>query len=331
MAGGATTLQFRLVLSAVDRGVDLSTKLVVPRREDETMTHVVLRVLAFCLYYRAEQPEGGELRLAPGPADRDGPDLWAHDFGGRPTEWIICGAPDVEELRYVFQHQRQAKIRILVSSSEERDRFLGALRAFRRTLPGLAGVDLRQVDETLLQTLGARRRGAAAMDGDGGGRARVRRRRWRDGRRRGRSDRDPGRRGDAGVIATLALALTAAVVVGGLGGGSPSRSRRRRQPPACSRRPRAAVAAALTDERGDGGHLGGVVAFGELHQTVATAKIPSALHRFTDELLPALAAAPVAPGDRDLGDDRPLRGGGTGRHRRRGADHPASRHDRERD
>jgi uncharacterized protein YaeQ len=156
MTGAATTLQFRLVLSAVDRGVDLSTKLVVPRREDETMTHVVLRVLAFCLYYRAEQPDGGALRLAPGPADRDGPDLWAHDFGGRPTEWIICGAPDVEELRYVFQHQRQAKIRILVSSSEERDRFLGALRTFRRTLPGLGGVDLRQVDEMLLQTLGAR-------------------------------------------------------------------------------------------------------------------------------------------------------------------------------
>lgn len=156
MAGGATTLQFRLVLSAVDRHVDLSTKLVVPRREDETMSQVVLRVLAFCLYYRAHQPEGGGLRFAPGPADRDGPDLWAHDFGGRPTEWIICGAPDVEELRYVFQHQRQAKIRILVTSSEERDRFLSALRTFRRTLPGLAGVDLRQVDETLLQTLGAR-------------------------------------------------------------------------------------------------------------------------------------------------------------------------------
>ena len=119
------------------------------------MTHVVLRVLAFCLYYRA-QPEGAALRFAPGPADRDGPDLWAHDFGGRPTEWIICGAPDVEELRYVFQHQRQAKVRILVTSSEERERFLAAVRTFRRTLPGLSGVDLRQVDETLLQTLGAR-------------------------------------------------------------------------------------------------------------------------------------------------------------------------------
>lgn len=156
MPGRATTLQFRLVLSAVDRDVDLSTKLVIPRREDEPMSHVVLRVLAFCLYYRGHQPEGGALRFAPGPADRDGPDLWAHDLGGRPSEWIICGAPDVEELRYVFQHQRQAKIRILVTSSEERERFLGALRMFRRTLPGLSGVDLRQVDETLLQTLGAR-------------------------------------------------------------------------------------------------------------------------------------------------------------------------------
>ena len=56
----------------------------------------------------------------------------------------------------MFQHQRQAKVRILVTSSEERERFLAAVRTFRRTLPGLSGVDLRQVDETLLQTLGAR-------------------------------------------------------------------------------------------------------------------------------------------------------------------------------
>jgi hypothetical protein len=48
--------------------------------------------------------------------------------------------------------------------------------------------------------------------------------------------------------------------------------------------PSAAVAEALS------GAEGGVVAFGELHQTLATAHIPSALHRFTDELLPGLAA-----------------------------------------
>jgi hypothetical protein len=46
--------------------------------------------------------------------------------------------------------------------------------------------------------------------------------------------------------------------------------------------PRAAIAALLAD-------AGGVIAFGELHQTRATANVRSSLVRFTDEILPAVA------------------------------------------
>ena len=48
--------------------------------------------------------------------------------------------------------------------------------------------------------------------------------------------------------------------------------------------PGAAVAAALDQTR----FTGGVVAFGELHQTLATAGVPSALKRFTEQILPGL-------------------------------------------
>jgi len=147
---GAHTLQFRLTVSAVDRGVEIATKLVVPRREDETMEHVVLRVLAFCLYCRDER-DG--LKLAPGPADRDGPDLWSHLPGGRPDDWIICGAPEIEDLRYVLQHQRQAHIRVVLGSPEERTDLFAGLRAFRRTLPGLDTVDVREIDHALVAAL----------------------------------------------------------------------------------------------------------------------------------------------------------------------------------
>jgi len=155
MSAGARTLQVRLVVSAVDRGLELNTKLVVPRRDDEALSHVVLRVLAFCLFC-GEHGRPGELRLAPGPADRDGPDLWSHDLAGRPVEWIICGAPDLEELRYVLQHQRQAQIRILLGSDEERERFLAGIHAFRRPLERLRSVDVRQVDARLLEALARR-------------------------------------------------------------------------------------------------------------------------------------------------------------------------------
>ena len=148
---GSRTLQFRLTVSAVERGVELATKLVVPRREDETMERVVLRVLAYCLYCR--DGHAGALKMAPGPADRDGPDLWSHHPEGRPDDWIICGAPDIEDLRYVLQHQRQAHIRVLLGSAEERDHLFAGLRAFRRTLPGLETVDVREIDHRLLATL----------------------------------------------------------------------------------------------------------------------------------------------------------------------------------
>ena len=50
--------------------------------------------------------------------------------------------------------------------------------------------------------------------------------------------------------------------------------------------PAAAIATALDETR----IAGGVVAFGELHQTLATAGVPSALHRFTEQIFPGLAA-----------------------------------------
>lgn len=152
MSAGARTLQVRLMVSATERGLELHTKLVVPRRDDEAMEHVVLRVLAYCLFCDDRPPPGG-LRLAPGPADRDGPDLWSHDLAGRPVDWIICGDPVIEELRYVLQHQREAQVRILLGSDQERARFLSGLHAFRRPLAGLRSVDVRQVDASLLQAL----------------------------------------------------------------------------------------------------------------------------------------------------------------------------------
>jgi uncharacterized protein YaeQ len=148
---GSTAMQFRLALSDVDRGLDLNLKLMVARRSDEAMTHVVLRVLAYCLFYRNDPTQ--ELRFALGPADRDRPDLWAHDLAGRPIEWIVCAEPDAEELRHVLKHQRQAAVRVLFGSEEQRDAFFHHVRSLRTRVPGLEGVDFRQVSAELVERL----------------------------------------------------------------------------------------------------------------------------------------------------------------------------------
>jgi len=81
----------------------------------------------------------------------------------------------------------------------------------------------------------------------------------------------------AGALAAAVLAAAAAVVPGPIAG-----------PPRAQRfaTAQAAVAAALDETH----FAGGVVAFGELHQTLATAGVPSALKRFTEQLFPALTA-----------------------------------------
>jgi len=72
----------------------------------------------------------------------------------------------------------------------------------------------------------------------------------------------------AGTLAAAVVAAAAATTPGTDAG-----------PPRAERfaTPEAAVLAALDETR----FTGGVVAFGELHQTLATARVPSALKRFT--------------------------------------------------
>ena len=144
-------MQIRLALSAFDRGLDLNLKLMVARRVDEPMEHVVLRILAYCLFTRNDPTSA--LHFAPGPADRDAPDLWAHDLVGRPVEWIVCGPVDADELRHVLQHQRQATVRVLFGSEEEHQQFAHDVRSLRRRVSGLESVDFRQVDRALVGLL----------------------------------------------------------------------------------------------------------------------------------------------------------------------------------
>lgn len=151
---GSTAMQIRLSLAVVDRGLEVNEKLVVARRADEPMEHVVLRVLAYCLFFRDDPPQC--LEFAIGPADRDRPDLWAHDLVGRPIEWIVCGRPEADELAHVLRHQRQATVRVLFGSESERAEFFQRVRAMRKRVMGLESVDFRQVSAELVERLAAR-------------------------------------------------------------------------------------------------------------------------------------------------------------------------------
>ena len=123
MALPSTRMDFRVELSHVDRGREASERVVVARHPSESAEHVILRVLAYCLFHE----EG--LTFGPGLADADGADLWTRDPAGRITTWIECGTASFDKLKKVVQHHAGVAVHALFSDLRRRDELLLAARA----------------------------------------------------------------------------------------------------------------------------------------------------------------------------------------------------------
>jgi uncharacterized protein YaeQ len=123
MALPSTRMDFRIELSHVDRGVQASERVVVARHPSESMDHVVLRVLAYCMFH-----EDG-LAFGPGLSDAEGADLWTRDPAGAVTTWIECGAAPFDRLKKIVQHNAGAAVHALFSDARRRDELLEAARA----------------------------------------------------------------------------------------------------------------------------------------------------------------------------------------------------------
>ncbi len=123
MALPSTRMDFRIDLSHVDRNRQASERVVVARHPSESGEHVVLRVLAYCIFHE----EG--LAFGPGLSDAEGADLWTRDPTGRITTWIECGAAPFEKLKKIVQHNAGAAVYALFSDARRRDELLEAARA----------------------------------------------------------------------------------------------------------------------------------------------------------------------------------------------------------
>jgi uncharacterized protein YaeQ len=145
-----TALQFRIALSHVDRAIDRVRNVIVDRHRDESDRHLVLRVLAWCLFY------DDDLRFGPGLAARDGADLWAQDPAGRPTIWVACGSADAEGLRKLIQHNRGVAVHTLFDDVERRDDFLRQIAELKRRPPELDAVGIWMVAPELVSALAER-------------------------------------------------------------------------------------------------------------------------------------------------------------------------------
>jgi uncharacterized protein YaeQ len=147
MLPAAVPLQFRIALSHVDRGIDRVQNVIVERHRLETREHLILRVLAWCLFY------DDELRFGPGLSARNAADLWARDSTGRTTVWVECGAADADALRKVVLHNRGVAIHVLFGDPEGSAELLRQIGDLKRRPPELDSIGIWGVDPELVARL----------------------------------------------------------------------------------------------------------------------------------------------------------------------------------
>jgi uncharacterized protein YaeQ len=147
MLPASVALQFRITLSQVDRGIDRVQSLIVERHRTETREHLILRLIAWCLFY------DDQLRFGPGVLASRAADLWAHDAAEHPTIWVECGDADADGLRKMIQHNRGVAVHVLFSEVERRDHFLHQIAELKRRPPELDDMGIWLVDAALVAAL----------------------------------------------------------------------------------------------------------------------------------------------------------------------------------
>src|SRR5438128_3877717 len=92
MALTATIYNLRIDLADIDRGIEETMEMCVPRHPSETIEYMFMRVMAYCLEY------ADGIVLTQGVAAGDEPAVIIRDLTGRITAWIEVGMPDAERL-----------------------------------------------------------------------------------------------------------------------------------------------------------------------------------------------------------------------------------------
>lgn len=150
MALPSTRYEFRLTLSHVERGIDVQRSAIVARHPSETAEHLMLRVLAYCLFYDER------LEFGPGLCDPESADLWARDLTGQITTWVECGAADPDKVRKVFLHHSGAAVHAVFVEPRRRDELLAGVATWKKTPRGRAVLGVWEIDPALLSALAAR-------------------------------------------------------------------------------------------------------------------------------------------------------------------------------
>jgi len=107
-------------LKSDDRRRDLPGKIILGRSETETLPHVLLKFLAFVLFYRERLQIEVNLHMDSIPFT---PDVVQLDYELRPRLWVECGECSVSKLDKLAVKVPEAEIWIIKRSLTEAQHF----------------------------------------------------------------------------------------------------------------------------------------------------------------------------------------------------------------
>lgn len=127
-------------LQSKDWRRDLPPKLIVGRRDNQTGGHVVLRLLAYLLFFRDRLHVGAQLHDDNIPFE---PDLVELDYELRPRLWVECGDCGAPKLDKLAVKVPEAEIWVVKGSVAEAENLLRAMERadLRRNRYHVIGLD----------------------------------------------------------------------------------------------------------------------------------------------------------------------------------------------
>ncbi len=139
--------KYSFTLASEDRRrADLPRKVIIAQHDGETLAHVMLRLLAFLIFWRPR------LQLESNLHDDDipfVPDLAQLDYSLRPALWVECGECTVAKLDKLAVKCHDAEIWVMKRSLSEVEQLLAAMKKgeLRNDRYSLLALDPEMFDE----------------------------------------------------------------------------------------------------------------------------------------------------------------------------------------
>ena len=140
--------KFSFDLMSEERRRDLPPKIIVGQKENESARHVLLKFLAYVIFFRERVQIEARLHNDDIPFE---PDIVALDYSLHPILWVECGDCGVAKLDKLAVKVPESEIWVVKRSLSEAEGLYDAMAKaeLRRDRYGLIGLDAEMFDEML--------------------------------------------------------------------------------------------------------------------------------------------------------------------------------------